>query len=142
MSIASILSEKDGTVVTMTPDQSISDAARLLAEKRIGAVVITDEQGGVSGILSERDIVKGLATSGPSVLTRTVGDLMTTEVSSCTRSETIDGVMRTMTEGRFRHMPVVESGQLVGVISIGDVVKHRIKDLQHEAEALRDYVMS
>lgn len=142
MSIASILSEKDGTVITMTPDQSIGDAAKLLAEKRIGAVVITDEQGGVSGILSERDIVKGLAASGPSVLTRTVGDLMTTEVSSCTRSETIDGVMRTMTEGRFRHMPVVEGGQLVGVISIGDVVKHRIKDLQHEAEALRDYVMS
>lgn len=142
MSVASILSGKSGDVLTVTPDQTIAEASKILAENKVGAVIVVDEAGGVAGILSERDVVRGLSASGPSVLSQTVSRLMTAEVKVCTRSETIDNVMRKMTEGRFRHMPVVENDKLVGVVSIGDVVKHKIKDLQHEAEALRDYVMS
>ena len=143
MSVASMLSHKDSeAIITVTKDQSIADAVALLAEKKIGAVVVVDDARAVAGILSERDIVRGLSDRGASIMTQSVGDLMTAPVETCTRSETVDDVMRRMTEGRFRHMPVTEAGELVGVISIGDVVKNRIKDLEYEAEALRDYVMS
>lgn len=142
MSVASILMSKGSDeVLTIGPDAPVSEAAKTLSERRIGSLVVTDA-GAVVGILSERDIVRGLSQCGASVLTQPVRALMTEKVESCTRSETIDTVMRKMTDGRFRHMPVMEGGKLVGVISIGDVVKHRIADLQHEAETLRGYVMS
>lgn len=142
MSVASILTHKGGDVLTVTEDQPISDAVKILGEKKIGALVVTDSEGRVDGILSERDVVRGLAERGAAVLAQRVADLMTAPVQTCTRSETIDDVMRRMTDGRFRHIPVVEGDALVGVVSIGDVVKHKIAELQHEAEALRDYVMS
>lgn len=142
MSVASILASKENAeVLTVTADLPISKAVAMLAEKKVGALVVVEGKS-VCGILSERDVVRGLGAAGPAVMTQTVASLMTAEVSTCTRSDTIDSVMRKMTDGRFRHMPVVEGGELVGVISIGDVVKHRIAALQHEAEALRDYVMS
>ncbi len=142
MSVASILSGKSVDVVTASADQSIGEAIRLLAEHRIGAVVVADDAGGVAGILSERDIVRGLAETGSTILTQPVSSLMTSTVESCTREDTVESVMRKMTDGRFRHMPVKEGDRLVGVISIGDVVKDRMKALEHEAEALRGYVMS
>jgi CBS domain-containing protein len=142
MSVASILSGKGKDILTVTVDQPIGEASRILSENKVGALVVVENDTTVVGILSERDIVRGLSSAGASVLSQRVDSLMTAEVESCTRSETVDNVMRKMTEGRFRHMPVVESGKLVGVISIGDVVKHKIKELRHEADALRDYVMS
>ena len=142
MSVASILSGKSGDILTVTAKQTISEASKLLADNKIGAVIVVDKADAVAGILSERDIVRGLSAAGASVLDQTVESLMTAEVESCDRKESIDNVMRKMTDGRFRHMPVVEGDKLVGVISIGDVVKHKIKELRHEADALRDYVMS
>ena len=142
MTVASILRTKGADVLCIAPDDTISAAAELLAEKKIGAVVVTDPAGGLAGILSERDIVRGLAARGPSVLTQCVKDLMTAEVTTCTRSDGINDVMIRMTQGRFRHMPVIEGQKLVGVISIGDVVKNRIAELEHEASAMRDYIMT
>ncbi|MBP5856836.1 CBS domain-containing protein [Marivibrio halodurans] len=142
MSVASILSGKDGDVLTVTPDQTIDAASKILAERKVGAVIVVSPARKVAGILSERDIVRGLAAHGADVLKQPVSRLMTEAVTVCDRAESIDNVMRKMTDGRFRHMPVVEDGELVGVVSIGDVVKHKIANLQHEAEALRDYVMS
>lgn len=142
MSVASILRTKGDTVLSIAPNRPISEAADLLAEKKIGAVLVTDEDGGLCGILSERDIVRGLAARGASVMTQCVSDLMTSEVMTCTRSDGIDDIMRRMSDGRFRHMPVTERNKLVGVISIGDVVKSRIAELEHEASAMRDYIMT
>ncbi len=142
MTVASILRTKGEDILSVTPDLTISDAAALLAEKKIGAVVVTDSGGSLCGILSERDIVRGLATRGPAVLTQAVETLMTTSVTTCTRSDGIDDVMLLMTQGRFRHLPVIEGQKLVGVISIGDVVKNRIAELEHEASAMREYIMT
>lgn len=142
MSVAALLSKKPSTIVTLTADRSIKEASDLLAEHRIGALVVVEDEDRVAGILSERDIVRGLAARGASVMTQQVADLMTAPVETCTRSETADDVMRRMSEGRFRHMPVVEGAKLVGVVSIGDVVKNRIATLEHEADAMRDYIMT
>lgn len=142
MSVAQLLSRKSPDVVSVRAEQSINEAVQLLTEKKIGAVVVTDDGGAVAGILSERDIVRGMAGRGASVMTQRVADLMTAPVQTCTRSEAADDVMRRMSSGRFRHMPVVEGGKLVGVISIGDVVQHRIAALEQEAGAMRDYIMT
>lgn len=120
----------------------ISQAVSILGEHKIGALVVVDDGNTVTGILSERDVVRGLAAKGASVLTQTVADLMTAPVKTCTRSENVDDVMRRMSQGRFRHMPVVEGNQLVGVISIGDVVQNRIAALEQEAGAMRDYILT
>lgn len=140
MTVAAILRTKGDDILSVSPDQPISEATALLAEKKIGAVVVTDPEGALCGILSERDIVRGLAARGASVLTQAVKELMTAEVSTCTRSDGIETVMSRMTQGRFRHMPVTEGKKLVGLISIGDVVKQRMEDLEHEASAMRDYI--
>ena len=142
MSVAALLTNKPTSIITATPGMPICDAAKLLSDNRIGAVVVTDGEQHVAGILSERDIVRGLAAHGASVMTQPVSDLMTAPVETCTRSETVDDIMRRMSEGRFRHMPVTEGSKLVGVISIGDVVKHRITELQHEKDAMQSYIMS
>jgi CBS domain-containing protein len=94
----------------------------------------------IVGILSERDIVRALAEHGPAVLNEPVGQVMTRDVKTCSENDTIDGLMARMTTGKFRHMPVVEQGKLIGIVSIGDVVKNRVEEVEHEAEALRDYV--
>lgn len=142
MTVASLLKNKPENIVTVLAETPIGDAATLLADNRIGAVVVTDGADHVAGILSERDIVRGLSSHGASVLTKPVSELMTAPVETCNRSETINHVMYRMSEGRFRHMPVTEDGRLVGVISIGDVVKHRISDLEHEKAAMQDYILT
>jgi len=142
MNVAAILKGKSGAIATVRSDTSVAEAAKLLASRRIGAVLVDGGKGagGLAGILSERDIVRGLAERGAGVLDRPVGDLMTRDVVVTTSSHTIDRVMGLMTERRIRHLPVVDNGALVGVISIGDVVKHRIAEIEREAEALRTYI--
>ena len=140
MLIAQILAGKSPDVVTTRPDATIAEVAKLLKAKRIGAVVVTDADGGLCGIISERDLARGLADHGADLLTLRVGDLMTREVSTCSPDDGIDQLMQQMTEGRFRHLPVVADGKMIGIISIGDVVKHRLQELEQEAHMLHDYI--
>ena len=113
---------------------------KLLAERRIGAVVILGADHRIVGILSERDIVRTLAEHGPTALHQPVGQVMTRDVQTCSEADTIESLMGRMTTGKFRHMPVVEQGKLIGIVSIGDVVKSRVEEMEHDAAALRDYI--
>ena len=140
MTIKSILTHKGNNVVTIEATVNLATAARLLAERRIGAVVVAGLDRRVIGILSERDIVRALAEHGGAALELPVSQVMTRKVATCTEAETIVGIMERMTDGKFRHVPVVEDGRLVGIISIGDVVKYRIGEIEHESAALRDYI--
>ena len=134
-------SKSDQAVVTLPPGSSVGEAAALLAEKRIGAVVISADGRRLQGILSERDIVREIGKRGPSCLADSAESMMTSDVISCTRDESADQVLAKMTEGRFRHLPVIEGGEMVGLISIGDVVKARLSELSMERDALQDMVM-
>jgi CBS domain-containing protein len=140
MHVSAILKNKGSTIITMKPEDTVDAVVKLLAVNRIGAVLVVDRDNEISGILSERDIVRSLAEHGANVLWLKAADLMTRRVVTCRPTDTVESVMTRMTEGRFRHMPVMESGRLVGVISIGDVVKHRIDEQALEVESLRDYV--
>ena len=140
MLVKNILAGKLGDVVTIEPTAGLTAAVKLLTERRIGAVVIPRADRRIVGILSERDIVRPPAEQGPTVLNEPVSQVMTREVKTCSANDTIDGLMGRMTTGKFRHMPVVEQGKLIGIVSIGDVVKNRVEEIEHEAEALRDYV--
>ena len=140
MTIKSILTHKGSNVVTIEPTANLAAAAKLLAQRRIGAVVVAGLDRRVIGILSERDIVRALAEHGGAALEQPVSQVMTRKVATCTETETIVSIMERMTDGKFRHVPVVEDGRLVGIISIGDVVKHRIGEIEHESDALRDYI--
>ena len=140
MLVHHILSNKAVALVTATPDMTITEAACLLAEKRIGAVVVTGKGGKLAGILSERDIVRALAVEGAACLARPVSALMTRKVVTCTPDDTISAVMEKMTEGRFRHMPVMDGDKLAGIVSIGDVVKFRLDEAQDEVRQLHAYV--
>ena len=141
MLVRAILQQKGADVVTIGAGASVADAAQLLADERIGALVIVDGRE-VRGILSERDIVRGLAEKGTAVLDVPVHTLMTHEVSTCSLDDDVPSLMRTMTDQRIRHLPVVESGSLVGIVSIGDVVRHRVEELEVEAQTLHDYIES
>ncbi|HBM58431.1 CBS domain-containing protein [Salipiger marinus] len=142
MQVQQILRDKGGDgVITVPPQTSVADAAKLLAERRIGGVVISQDGQHPLGILSERDIVRVLAARGASVLEAPVEDLMTRKLKVCTRDEDVNVVLARMTEGRFRHMPVVEDDVLVGIISIGDVVKAQIAELAMEKDALQGMIM-
>lgn len=123
-------------VISVRPADSVADAANLLARKRIGAVVVSKDGQSLDGILSERDIVRALGTVGVACMEQKVSDLMTSEVVGCAPDETALSVLERMTEGRFRHMPVIEDGAMIGVVSIGDVVKARIQEVQEENSAL------
>lgn len=140
MSIRHILEEKGRQVFTMTPNATLEEAARELSDRKIGALILTDDDGAISGILSERDIVRMVARNGAACLSQSIADVMTTKVVTCTEAMSIDEVMEIMTTGRFRHVPVEEKGRLVGVISIGDVVKKRIEEAVQEAEQMRTYI--
>ena len=140
MIVKNVLVGKRGNVVTIEPTADLTAAVKLLAERRIGAVVILGADHRVIGILSERDIVRVLAEHGPTALNEPVSQVMTRDVKTCSEDDTIEGLMGRMTTGKFRHMPVVEQGQLIGIVSIGDVVKNRVDEIEHESEALRDYV--
>ncbi|ODN69797.1 CBS domain-containing protein [Methylobrevis pamukkalensis] len=140
MTVQTILSQKGGTVTTGTADMTIAQVAEVLASQKIGALVITDLANRVVGILSERDIVRVIAQRGPSVLGSTAAEVMTRNVITCGVRDTIDNVMLKMTNGRFRHVPVLDGGRLAGIISIGDVVKHRMAEIEREAELMRSYI--
>jgi CBS domain-containing protein len=139
MTVERILAEKGPEVVTMEPRRTLAEAARLLSERRIGALVVA-EGGRVLGILSERDIVRAVAARGPSALDEPVSAYMTADVVTCTAAMSITEVMEIMTTRKFRHMPVVEGGRLAGIVSIGDVVKNRLAELEAEEQALREYI--
>jgi CBS domain-containing protein len=140
MTVKAILSRKGGDVVTIAPTANLTAAVQLLAARRIGAIIVTGPDKRVAGILSERDIVRTLSERGPAALDENVGAVMTRKVTTCTEADTIASLMERMTEGKFRHLPVVDQGRLVGVISIGDVVKYRIEEVVHDADALREYI--
>ena len=140
MTVKSILEEKGHDVVTIEPGATLADAARLLGERRIGAVVVTKDDRRIAGILSERDIVRAIGTLGAEALSQTVDRVMTAKVSTCREAHTVNDVMEVMTRGRFRHLPVERDGRLDGIISIGDVVKRRIEDVEREAEQIRTYI--
>jgi CBS domain-containing protein len=140
MTVRAILTLKGRDCVTIAPDATLAAAANLLSEHRIGALVITGPDRRVVGILSERDIVHQVSAKGAAALTQPVGGAMTREVVTCTEDETIPQLMQRMTTHRFRHMPVVDRGQLAGIISIGDVVKHRVAELEREHDALKEYI--
>jgi CBS domain-containing protein len=139
MTVAHILNDKGRDVVTAGPDTSLADVARILSERRIGAVVIVEGEA-IRGILSERDIVLALAKHGAEALRKPASECMTERVVSCRPEDTILDVMQKMTSGRFRHLPVVERGRLTGIVSIGDVVKRRIAEVEQEAEQIREYI--
>ncbi|MCT4559407.1 MAG: CBS domain-containing protein [Pelagimonas sp.] len=142
MQVLQILKSK-GTegVYTVAPGTAVSEAARILAEKRIGTVVVSSDGETAEGILSERDIVRELSKSGAGCLNETVDSYMTRELVTCTRGETAEAVLTKMTDGRFRHMPVVEDGKLVGLVTLGDVVKARLSQLAMEKDALEGMIM-
>lgn len=129
------------SVVTIAPGSTVGEAARILSEKRIGAVIVSPDGRKVAGILSERDIVRELGRSGADALDKSVDDLMTRNVAGCTKSESALQVLERMTEGRFRHMPVVEDGEMIDLISIGDAVSARLRQLAMEKEALEGMIM-
>jgi CBS domain-containing protein len=140
MHVASILKVKGQAVETVRIDATLMTAARRLSSKRIGAVVVTDKSGDIAGIVSERDIVHTLAKEGVAALDWPVSEVMTRDVLTCTAGDTIDQLMSRMTARRCRHLPVVSDGALAGIISIGDVVKHHIAEVEMEAMAMRDYI--
>lgn len=142
MHVSDILKNKGSDVVTTGPDETVAATALLLNAKRIGAVVVCDVTGAVAGIISERDIIHAIAVNGERALAMAVREVMTREVTSCTTDDTIAAIMKTMTERRFRHLPVIEDGALRGMVSIGDVVKHRLEETEMEARVLRDYVLA
>ncbi|MFT0859869.1 CBS domain-containing protein [Ancylobacter sp. G4_0304] len=142
MTVRMILDEKGYDVATIEPTATLREAVELLAEKRIGAIVVTDSERRVIGILSERDIVRVIGLDGPGRLDDAVSSVMTSKVVTADGNETIPQIMEQMTAGRFRHVPVVRAGKLIGIISIGDVVKHRVAEMERESHAMREYIMS
>jgi CBS domain-containing protein len=141
MTIAAILKNKGHDVVSVEPARTVTEVASLLGEKRIGAVLVMGPGRELLGIISERDIVKALAKHGAATLDLTVDQLMTRELKTATPHTSVPAAMEMMTTGRFRHLPVLDHGTLVGLISIGDVVKTRIMQQEHEVDSLRSYVV-
>jgi len=141
MLVSQILKSKaDEGVVTIPPGTTIAKAAETLSARRIGALVVSADGKHVAGILSERDVVRELGRRGPACMADTVDSIMTAKITSCARGDQTDGVLQKMTDGRFRHMPVLEGGQMVGLISIGDVVKARLMELSAEKDALEGMI--
>jgi CBS domain-containing protein len=140
MTVKAILAAKGGDVVSIDPSADLATAAKLLAERRIGAVLVLGADRRVTGILSERDIVRSIAERGAQALSEQVSSTMTRKVVTCAPNDALTGVMEQMTQGKFRHLPVIEQGKLVGIISIGDVVKQRLQAMEREQAALQDYI--
>ncbi len=140
MNVQTILKGKGSDVVSVVKEETVSAAAKLLTNRRIGALVVGDASGDIVGMFSERDIVAGIAKHGSAVLDQPVSSLMTHDVVFCHPKDTIGEVMGKMTDRRIRHLPVVDGERLLGVVSIGDVVKQRIAESENEAEALREYI--
>jgi CBS domain-containing protein len=140
MKVSHLLETKGGEVSTISQERTVSDAVALLKERGIGALVVTGATAPLVGMFSERDVVRALATSGAKALEQNVADLMSRDVVTCTSSTDVTALMTTMTERRFRHVPVVEDEKLIGLVSIGDVVKARLEELEHDKRDLLDYV--
>ena len=139
MTVRAILDSKGHQIIHVAPDDTLSAAVKLLSERKIGAVLVMSGHR-LDGILSERDIVRVIGERGPSVLDEPVQTVMTRKVISCKPTDTVASLMEMMTSGKFRHLPVIDNDRIVGLISIGDVVKWRVKEFEHEQEALRDYI--
>jgi CBS domain-containing protein len=142
MTVGIILAEKGRDVLTIEPGASLSAATRLLGQKRIGAALILGPDRHIAGIISERDIVRAIGERGAAALDETVASAMTRKVETCTVNDSVATIMERMTAGKFRHMPVVENGRLAGLVSIGDVVKHRLLQMERDHVAMRDYIMT
>ena len=140
MTVALMLAEKGHETISTTPDSTIREVVDTLAKRRIGAIVVIDAKGDLCGIISERDVVRELSRAGASLLDQPVSSCMTKKVITCQESNTVDEVMTVMTENRFRHIPVTSGKKLVGLISIGDVVKRKIAQAVRDAEELRNYI--
>ena len=140
MRVSNLLATKGHEVATISQERSVSDAVQMLKEHRIGALIVTGADAPLAGIFSERDVVRALAESGAAALDLKVADLMSSEVTTCDESTSVTDLMGLMTAKRIRHVPVVHEGQLVGMVSIGDVVKARFDELEHEKQDLLDYV--
>jgi len=142
MFVSDILATKGGLVFTVTPATTLSQVSRQLSARRIGSVLVVDRLDRVAGIISERDIVHALAAHGAPGLELEASQVMTRNVVTCDPDDSIDQVMEAMTQGRFRHLPVVQRGELLGLVSIGDVVKARLEETRNETEALRAYIVA
>ena len=140
MNVEQLLSGKGHDVISVQPHRTLAEAIRTLSERRIGAVVVMGADGALVGILSERDIIRALGELGPSALESAVSRSMTSKVVTCRPQTSVDELMEIMTTGRFRHVPVVENGRVTGIVSIGDVVKKRIQDVEQEAEDIKSYI--
>lgn len=140
MNVAHVLGNKGHQVVSVQPHRTLAETTRMLAEKRIGAVVVMGAAEELLGILSERDIVRALGTDGATALDLPVSKIMTAKVVTCRSQTSVDELMEIMTAGRFRHVPVVEDGRVIGIVSIGDVVKHRVAEIEAESKMMRDYI--
>jgi CBS domain-containing protein len=142
MNVQAILDAKGTEVITIAPTAILQNAVQRLAEHRIGALLVLGPDHRVIGIVTERDIVRVLAERGAAVLSEPLSTVMTRTVVTCTRSDTIADIMEQMTTGKFRHLPVVEQDRVAGVVSIGDVVKLRLREMEDESSALRDYIQT
>jgi CBS domain-containing protein len=142
MHVSNILEGKGREVFTIEPSANLAAAVQLLATKRIGSALILGADRRVAGIISERDIVRALAERGAVALNEPVSQTMTRKVETCSENETVASIMERMTTGKFRHMPVVDRGRLIGLVSIGDVVKHRVEEVERDSVAMRDYILT
>jgi CBS domain-containing protein len=142
MFVSDILTQKGARVFTIAPEASLAGAVDMLVTRRIGSVLVMDTNGNIAGIISERDVVRAISSQGAAAMSLRVAEAMTAEVVVCDPDDSIDQVMEVMTSGRFRHLPVVRHGELYGLVSIGDVVKARLEDARHEAEALKAYIVA
>jgi CBS domain-containing protein len=142
MTVKTILSAKGNNVITIEPTATLEAAIKILTDRNIGALVVLGPQQRVIGILSERDIVRVMAEEGAHALALPLSQVMTRKVKTCSQSDTIGILMEQMTTGKFRHIPVIEDERLVGIVSIGDVVKERLHEIEREASELRDYIQT
>jgi CBS domain-containing protein len=142
MNVKTILAAKGGTVISIEPTATLATAAKLMTAHHVGSVVVRGAGGRLAGILSERDIVRALAEQGAAALELPVGQVMTRNVTTCSENDSCASIMERMTVGKFRHIPVLDKDRLVGLISIGDVVKQRVEEIERESEAMRDYIRS
>jgi CBS domain-containing protein len=142
MNVKTMLALKGSHVTTIEPHATLAAAVAVLAKQRIGALVVLGADERLIGILSERDIVRALAELGANALATPLSQVMTRKVVTCGEAETVGAIMERMTTGKFRHVPVIEQDRLVGIVSIGDVVKHRLSEIEHESAALRDYIQT
>lgn len=139
--VAQLLDGKGGAVFSIRPDETLGEAVKVLRDKHVGALIVTDSSGALVGILSERDIVRKLADTPGQTLPQLVSDVMTADVETCTPEDALVSVLKRMTAGRFRHMPVITDGKLAGMVTIGDVVNYRLTELEHEALQLKQLIV-